>query len=330
MKELSHWKKGILLGGVILISLFLITGNLSAQTQMQMSLGGVTGTYYMIGAPLAKYVNQHSKTLNVTPNTSGGSVENIRRVDSGSAPLGMTQTDVMYPAWHGLKPFEKPLRNWRVIGITTPVMANHVVTLASYNIKTISDLKGKIFAIGAPGSAAASAMDLFLDHTGLKKEIDARMLPHQDYPEMLLDGKIHALNRSGAVPATVVEEISSQKKIALVDFGAELEKSGFLQKYPYYQKAFVKGSTYKDEPRDITFFGNAGFFIVHKDVPDDHVYELTRLCYSEEAVSFVAMAFKGQNLNRKDPFEGNIGPVHPGAARYWKEQGIQVPEAVLK
>jgi hypothetical protein len=50
----------------------------------------------------------------------------------------------------------------------------------------------------------------------------------------------------------------------------------------------------------------------------------------EEVVSFTAMAFKGQNLNPKDPFEGNIGPVHPGAARYWKEQGIQVPEAVLK
>jgi len=327
-KKEKKLKKALV--ATLLIAWFLVPSGASGQTQMQMSLGGVIGTYYMIGAPLAKYINEHTKMLMVTPSTSGGSVENIRRVDSGSSHLGMTQTDVMYPAWYGQKPFEKPLRNWRVMGITTPVMANHVITLASYNIKTVSDLKWKIFAIGAPGSAAASAMDLFLEHAGLKKQTDARMLPHQDYPAMLLDGKIHALNRSGAVPASVVDEISVQKKISLVDFGAEIEKSGFLKKYPYYQKVFVKGGTYKDETRDITFFGNAGFFIVHKDVPDNIVYELTKLSYSDEAVRFVAMAFKGQNLNRKDPFEGNIGPIHPGAAKFWTEQGIQIPDVVLK
>jgi TRAP transporter TAXI family solute receptor len=236
----------------------------------------------------------------------------------------------MYPAWYGQKPFEKPLRDWRVIGITTPVMANHVVALAKSNIKTASDLKGKIFAIGAPGSAAAAGMSLFLEHTGLKKEIDARMLAHQDYPEMLLDGKIDAFNRSGSIPVAVIDEISVQKKVALVDFGQELGKSDFLLKYPYFQKTLVKGGTYKDETRDVVFFGNAGFFIVHKGVPEDLVYEFTKLAYSEETIKFVAMAFKGQNLNRKDPFEGSIGPVHPGAARFWKEAGIQVPEPVLK
>jgi TRAP transporter TAXI family solute receptor len=173
-------------------------------------------------------------------------------------------------------------------------------------------------------------MSLFLEHTGLKKEIDARMLAHQDYPEMLLDGKIDAFNRSGSIPVAVIDEISVQKKVALVDFGQELGKSDFLLKYPYFQKTLVKGGTYKDETRDVVFFGNAGFFIVHKGVPEDLVYEFTKLAYSEETIKFVAMAFKGQNLNRKDPFEGSIGPVHPGAARFWKEAGIQVPEPVLK
>lgn len=326
------WKliSGILVGILLLVIFFFLKPSAFAQTQLQLSLGGVIGTYYMIGAPLAKYVNENSKNLRITPTTSGGSVENIRRVDSGSSPLGMTQTDVMYPAWHGEKPFEKPLRNWRVIGITTPIMANHVVSLAQNNIRTVLDLKGKIFAIGAPGSAAAAGMNLFLEHTGLKKEIDARMLPHQDYPEMLLSGKIHAFNRSGAVPAAVVDEIGVQKKIALVDFGSEIDKSGFTQKYPYYQKVLVKGGTYKGEERDVILFGNAGFFIAHKDISEDVVYEFTKLVYSEEAIKFVSLAYKGQNLDRKNPFEGNIGPVHPGAARFWKEMGVQIPEPILR
>jgi TRAP transporter TAXI family solute receptor len=301
-----------------------------AQTMLQMPTGGVTGSYYMIGAPMAKFINEHSKLIRVTPNTSGGSVENQRRVESGAAQLGMTSQDLMYAGWRGEKPFDKPMRNFRVIGIVTPVLANHVITLASSNIKTAADLKGKIFAIGAPGSMAADQMNLFLEHAGFKGTLDSRMLPHQDYPSMLLDGKVQVINRAGSVPAAVVEEIAAQKPIALVDFGPELEKSGFLKKYSFYQKVVVKGGTYKGETRDITLFGAAGYLIAHKDVPDAVVYEFTKLAYSEDAIRQINMAFAGANVNRRDPLAGNIAPVHPGAAKFWKEIGIAIPETVLK
>jgi TRAP transporter TAXI family solute receptor len=330
MKANGNFKKAILIGAIFLFSLVLFRSGALAQTQLQMPLGGVSGSFYMIGAAVAKFVNDHSKNIKITPNTSGGGVENLRRIDPGLAQLGMTMPETMYQSWNGEKPFDKPMRNWRVIGVSTQVMADHVVTLAQYNIKEASDLKGKVFAIGAPGSGAAVGMNLFLEHTGLKKDIDVRMLPHQDYPTMLLDGKIHAFNRLGAVPAAVIDEVAVQKKIALVNFGPEIERSGFLKKYPYYQKVLVKGGTYKGENREIIFFGSAGFFVVHKDVPEDVVYEFTKLAYSDEAIKSVTMAFKGHNLNRKDPFEGNIGPVHPGAAKFWKEVGVQIPESVLK
>ncbi len=301
-----------------------------AQTMLQMPTGGVTGSYYMSGAPLSKCINERSKTLRVTPNTSGGGVENMRRVDSGTAQLGMVQVDLMYTGWRGEKPFDKPMRNWRVLGVVTPILANHVVVLASENVKTASDLKGKTFAIGAPGSGAAVQMKLFLDFTGLSKGVNARMLPHQDYPTMLLDGKIDAINRANSVPAAVVEEIAAQKAINLVDFSKELEQSGFLEKYPYISKLVVKGGTYKGEKRDVTLFGTAGFLVAHKDVPDAVAYEFTKLAYSEECVKQVGTAFAGANLSRKAPLEGNIGPVHPGAEKFWKEIGVAVPAPMLK
>lgn len=301
-----------------------------AQTMLQMPTGGVTGSYYMSGAPLSKCINERSKTLRVTPNTSGGGVENMRRVDSGTAQLGMVQVDLMYTGWRGEKPFDKPMRNWRVLGVVTPILANHVLVLASENVKTASDLKGKTFAIGAPGSGAAVQMKLFLDFTGLSKGINARMLPHQDYPTMLLDGKIDAINRANSVPAAVVEEIAAQKAINLVDFSKELEQSGFLDKHPYISKLVVKGGTYKGEKRDVTLFGTAGFLVAHKDVPDAVAYEFTKLAYSEECVKQVGTAFAGANLNRKSPLEGNIGPVHPGAEKFWKEIGVAVPAPALK
>jgi TRAP transporter TAXI family solute receptor len=262
-----------------------------AQTMLQMPTGGVTGSYYMTGAPMAKYINENSKTIRVTPNTSGGSVENLRRVDSGTAQLGMTSQELMYAAWHGEKPFGTQMRNWRVIGIVTPVLANHVVVLSDTKVNTVSDLKGKVFAIGAPGSMAATQMDTFLEFTGMKKAINARMLPHQDYPTMLLDKKVDAINRAGSVPAAVVEELAVQKPVTLVDFGPELDKSGFLKKHTYFQKVVVKAGTYKGINRDITLFGAAGYLIAHKDVPDAVVYEFTKLAYSEPCIKQVDMAF---------------------------------------
>lgn len=305
-------------------------GEGQAKTQLQMPLGGVRGSYYMIGAPTAKYVNEHSDKIMVTPNTSGGGVENIRRVSQGVAQLGMATAMEMYKSWNGLAPFKKKMKEWRTIGISTKVLLNHCATLAKYNIRGVEDVKGRIFAIGAPGSAAAASMLEFLEFTGLAKDITMRKLPHKDYPTMLMDGKIHIFNRLGAVPSGSVEQVATQTKIALVDFEALITKSGFLDKYPYYRKVVVKGGTYKGETRDTTFFGMAGYFIVGKNVPDDVVYEFTRLAYSEGCIKSVTMAFKGNNLNRTAPLKGNIGPVHPGAVKFWKEIGLTIPEPVLK
>jgi len=331
MKPATPYRKAATFCGALLLAMtFAWQSAALAQTMLQMPTGGVTGSYYMIGAPMAKFINEHSKLIRVTPNTSGGSVENQRRVESGTAQFGMTSQDLMYAGWRGEKPFDKPMRNFRVIGIVTPILANHVITLASHNIKTAADLKGKIFAIGAPGSMAADQMNLFLEHVKLKGALEARMLPHQDYPSMLLDGKVQVINRAGSVPAAVVEEIAAQKPIALVDLGPELEKSGFLKKYSFYQKVVVKGGTYKGENRDITLFGSAGYLIAHKDVPDAVVYEFTKLAYSQDNIKQVNMAFKGANINRADPLGGNIAPVHPGAAKFWKEIGVKYPEPTLK
>jgi hypothetical protein len=302
----------------------------AAETSAQITTGGMTGTYYMIAAPLASYINDSSGTLRVTPSTSGGGYENLRRVDSGQAEFGMTQPETMAKAWNGEEPFGKKMRDWRVIGVVTPPMANHVIALQEENIRTFLDLKGKTFAVGAPGSGSAVAMALFLDHTGMKENVSIRMEGHQDYQSLLLDGKIDAFSRLGSVPASVVDQVGASRPVNLVDFGPELARSKFLEKYPYYQKVVVPSGTYKGQDRDVTLFGNAGFIIAHKDVPDDIVYEFTRLAYSEGADRKVKMAFKGSNLSRSNPLDGNIGPVHPGAAKFWREQGIAVPESTLK
>jgi TRAP transporter TAXI family solute receptor len=314
-----------------LAALCLFAGSAVAEESFraQISTGGVAGSYYVIASPLAKFIAEKSN-IKLTPSTSGGGPENLRRVSSGQAKFGMTQPDTMFEAWNGMPPFNTPLRDWRTVGIVTPVMLNHVIVRADSGIKTAADLAGKTFAIGAPGSGSAVGMTRFLEATAAKGKINARMLPHQDYPDMLQDGKIDAFSRLGSIPAAVVDELGAQFAINLVDFGQSLQDSNFVQKYPYYKAVTVPAGTYKGVNHAVTMFGNAGYLIVHKDVPEDVVYNFTRLAYSPEAVERVTMAFKGVNLDAKNPLVGNIGPLHPGARKFWEEQGITIPEPALK
>jgi len=316
--------------GFLILFAVVFQGQAQAKTQLQMPLGGVTGSYYMTGAPIAKYVNDHSTMISVTPNTSGGGVENLRRVEQGAAQLGMATAMEMYKAWNGIEPFKSKMRDWRTVGIATKILLDHVVALESSKIRVPEDLKGKIFAIGAPGSAAAASMLEFLEFTGLAKDVTMRKLPHQDYAAMLMDGKIDAFNRFGSYPVSSVEEVASQRKISLVDFGPIMKKTGFLEKYPYYQEQVIKAGSYKWINYDVTLFGTAGFIIANKNVPEDVIYEFTRLAYSQGCIDSVSMAFKGHNLNRTAPLKGNIGPVDPGAAKFWKEIGVAVPPPKLK
>ena len=309
-------------------SILFFGGDALAKTQLQMTLGGLSGSYYMIGSPVAKFVNENSQKIQITP-VVGGGLENVRRVNAGVAEIGMTSPVELYKGWYGIDPFKEKARNWRVVGISTRPMGNHVVTLAKYNIKTLEDVKGHIFSIGAAGSGATAAMFDFLQYTGLDKGIKIRKLPHKDSHAMLLDGKIHVFNRLGSAPISSVEEVAAQQKIAIVDLGPLMDKSGWLDKYPYYMKYRIKPGTYKNVDYEASTFGSAGYFIIGKDVPDDIVYEFTRLAYSDGCIKAVSMATKGHNLNREDPLLGNIGPVHPGAEKFWKEIGLTIPEPKL-
>ncbi len=329
MKVIRKFKVPILLALAGFVFMLFPSSEGQAKTQLQFTLANITGTYYVIGAPIATYVNGHSNAIQLTP-MQGAGVENMRRVNGGLAHLGMVSPVEMYNAWNGLAPFTSQMRNWRTIGTATALMLNHACTLAKYNIKTIEDVKGRIFCIGAAGSGATADMEEFLKHTGLYNDITIRKLPHSDVPTMVLDGKIHVFNRLGTVPSASVEEVGAQAKIALVDFAPLIDKSGFINKFPYYRKGVVKGGTYKGEDRDVTFFGTGGYIIAGKDVPDEVIYEFTRVAYSDECIKFVDVAYKGHDLNRKTPLVGNIGPVHPGAAKFWREIGLTIPDPVLK
>ncbi|WP_143143244.1 TAXI family TRAP transporter solute-binding subunit, partial [Suttonella ornithocola] len=64
------------------------------------------------------------------------------------------------------------------------------------------------------------------------------------------------------------------------------------------------------------------------DMSNDEVYELTKAIYENlPFLQGIHSATKAMSLEKA--IEGLPMPLHPGAARYYKEQGISIPERLL-
>jgi len=84
--------------------------------------------------------------------SSDGSVANIRRVESGEATFGLSQTDIAYVAFHGEGPFAAagPDPKLRTVIALYPE-AFTVVARADTGIRDFQDLRGKRIGIGTSG-----------------------------------------------------------------------------------------------------------------------------------------------------------------------------------
>ena len=90
---------------------------------------------------------------------------------------------------------------------------------------------------------------------------------------------------------------------------------------PGYIKAVIPSSAYKSNPFNIPTLGIVTSAIVNKDLPDDLVYNMTKVFWDNHA-EFVKVKSIWKKVILKDAVNGAAIPIHPGAAKYYKEQGI--------
>jgi TRAP transporter TAXI family solute receptor len=146
-----------------------------AATEMGIVTGGTKGTYIQIGYDISKLVKQKGIYLNVEP--SNGSLDNIADVyERKDVQLGIVQSDVL--ASIRSSGDEQLFNIAKQIRMIFPLYNEEVHILASRSIKSFSDLKGKIVAIGSKGSGTALTASLLFEIAGVTpsetKHVDAK------------------------------------------------------------------------------------------------------------------------------------------------------------
>ena len=290
--------------------------------KMTMGTGGTSGTYYAFGGVLGQYM-KNKGGVDVTVVSTDGSKANIQGIDVGDYQLGTVQSDVMAYAWEGSKSFEEDgaINTFRVIG---GLYAETVQLITmDPNIKSVADLAGKAVSIGAPGSGVYfNAIDV-LSAAGLTEDdIKAQYLSFADSTEGLKDGKIDAAFIVAGAPTPAITELTTTNDAYLVPIDGEIGEK-VLANCPYYTSLAIPAGTYKGQEADVNTVTVKATMIISADASEDQAYAVTAAIF-DNIDAITAEHAKGAELSIENATSGMTAPFHAGAAKYFKEKGIEV------
>ena len=294
-----------------------------AADNLTLATGGTTGTYYAVGGVLATVLNPLLENSSLTVTSTGASKANIQLIDDEDADLALVQNDVMYYAYNGIDLFEEEGAYTTFAAVAGLYDETVQIVTCDPSIATIADLAGKTVSVGDAGSGVEfnakqilAAYDLSFDDI---KVVNASF---QDSADSLKDGKIDAAFVVAGAPTTAVVDLATVKDISLVQLDAEhIEK---LQgEYDFYTETVIPAGTYTGFDEDATTVSVRATLIASTEVSEDAVYELLAGMFDNQE-ELIAGHAKFEFLNLEDAVKGISVPFHPGAMKYFDEQGIQV------
>ncbi|MBE6757077.1 MAG: TAXI family TRAP transporter solute-binding subunit [Ruminococcaceae bacterium] len=310
----------VLLALAMVFSLAACSGG---ATTMTMGTGSPTGTYYAYGGIVGQYITNNAG-IKVNAVSTGGSKDNIQGIDAGDYQLGTVQSDVMHYAWNGTRSFETDgkIETFR----TVAGLYAEAVQLITVNpeIQSVADLKDKKVSIGAPGSGVYfNAMDVLAAAGLTENDVKPQYQNFDESADALKDGKIDAAFIVAGAPTPAITELAmtnANTRLVPID-GAIAEK--LMKDNTFYSVYNIPANTYKNQAADVTTVTVKATLIVSADADEDAVYKLTAAIFDNtEAIS--KEHAKGTELSLKNATEGLTVPFHAGAAKYFKEKGIEV------
>ena len=298
---------------------------LAQQKFVTIGTGGVTGVYYAVGGAICRLMNKDRATTGIRCSTesTGGSVFNVNAIKSGDQEFGMTQSDVQYNAVKGLAQFKDA-----AFGDLRTVFAVHpepftVLARKDAGVTKFEDFKGKRFNIGNPGSGTQASMDELLVALGWKRSDFslASELKADEQGTALCDSKIDGFYYGVGHPSAAIQDPTTGCGAQLIGIeGPAVDK--LLAEKPYYAKATIPGGMYANNPNPVTTYGVAATLVTSAKVPDEVVYVLVKAVF-ENFEEFKKLHPAFANLDAKAMLTNGLSaPLHPGAAKYYKEKGM--------
>ncbi len=285
----------------------------------------VGGTYFIWAGGFTKLLND---ALQIPGNveSTGGPVHNVQLIEDKKLDFAMVTNGPAGEGWNGDGWAKgKKYQNQRAI---FPMYTTYfqMYSMKKSNIKSILDLNGKSVGVGPIGGTPATYWPIILEAAGVKagRIVNASSA---DLNSQIKDGMIDSNGQSVGLPWVTITEVETTESVNAYGVPVEVADK-FIAKYPYFAKGIIPKGTYKSNPdEDLPTLTIWNFMVVHKDTPDDFVYEVVKKTF--ENVDILIAAHKSAEEVKPENAVYTPVPMHPGALKYYQEIGIKIPESMI-
>ena len=296
-----------------------------AEEFITIGTGGVTGVYYPTGGAICRLVNKGRRDhgIRCSVESTGGSVYNINTIREGELEFGVAQSDWQYHAFNGSSRFEDAgaFEDLRAVFSVHPEPFT-VVARADSGITSIDDLAGKRVNIGNPGSGQRGTMEVLMDAKGWTTDdfALATELKAAEQSAALCDNQIDAMVYTVGHPSGSIQEATTACDSVLVEVAGDAVM-GLVDDNSFYRTATIPGGMYRGNDADTKTFGVGATFVTSASVSEDVVYTLVSSVF-ENFDDFKKLHPAFANLKPEEMAQAGLSaPLHPGAAKYYKEKG---------
>ncbi|CZF78082.1 TAXI family TRAP transporter solute-binding subunit [Grimontia marina] len=288
--------------------------------------GGVTGVYYPTGGAICRLVNKTKKEhgIRCSVESTGGSIYNINTIRAGELDMGIAQSDWQFHAYNGSSKFKDQgaYKDLRAVFSVHPEPFT-VVARADAGVKTFDDLKGKRMNVGNPGSGQRGTIEVLMDEMGWTMDDFKQVseLKAAEQSKALCDNKIDAMVYTVGHPSGSIQEATTACDSVIVEVN-NAASNKLVEANDYYRTATIPGGMYRGNDNDVQTFGVGATFVSSAEVPEDVIYNVTKAVF-ENFDDFRRLHPAFANLKKEEMVaDGLSAPLHPGAAKYYKEVGL--------
>jgi TRAP transporter TAXI family solute receptor len=296
------------------------------QRTIAIGTGGTGGVYYPIGGGLANLLSKNLANTQATAEVTGGSVDNLKLINSGQSEIGFSMADAALDALNGVDKFKGTKVPLRTLMVLYPNIM-HVVTIEGTGVNTMADLKGKRVSTGSGGSATEVMAFRVIEAAGLDKDKDMKRerLGVAESVNALKDHKIDAFFWVGGLPTAAVTDLGATPgvKIKLIDH-ADLVGKMNAKYNNLYAASTIKAGIYpgQDKPNAVTAVWN--ILVTGNKMSDDEAYNIVKLIVDKKA-DLVAVHKEANSFTVDNQIVANSPvPWHPGAVKFFKERGAKM------
>ncbi len=281
-----------------------------------------SGALYAVGAAITHLWDEKIPYVQAASQASAGGIANLNLVAEGEAQVSIAISSNCYQALHGTDSFKDYAYPDLKVIAGLYFNPNQLVVTQKSGITDLASVKGKHFAVASAGSSVYGECDNHFTAAGLKfpDDLNAEYITFTDAAEMLQNGTLDgAWIMSGTPASAVTQACSSGSTLVPID---DQVLSTLKARFPWYAAYTIPAGTYPGQDHDIQTSAIKMVMFCRGDLDEQTVYDLTRTFWENiDSLGQAQGNLKG--LKAADAVRDIADlPLHPGAARYYKECGV--------